>query len=94
VTDIGGENLFQENRGVTTVTSDVSASATFPEASSLTVTESFVATGLTFHGSNSFAEISSVSVSFVPEPSPLVLLGTFGAGAASFGWLRRRMRIA
>jgi hypothetical protein len=83
-------NVFQEDRGVTTITSDVSASATFPGASSLTATESFVATGLTFHGSNSFAEISSVSVSFVPEPSPLVLLGAFGASAAFFAWLPRK----
>jgi hypothetical protein len=81
-------NVFQENRGVTTIASDVSASATLHEASSLTVTESFIATGLTFHGSNSFAEISSVAVSFVPEPSPLVLLGVSGASAAFFAWLR------
>jgi hypothetical protein len=87
-------NVFQENRGMTTIASDVSALATFPEASSLTVTESFVATGLTFHGSNTFAEIGSVTVSFVPEPSPLVLVGVLGVSAVSFAWLRRRMGIA
>jgi hypothetical protein len=86
-------NALLENVGTTTITTDVSAAAIFPGSPSLTVTESFFASGLTSHGFGSLATLSHVSISFVPEPSPLALVGAFGSAVAFTGWLRRRKRV-
>jgi hypothetical protein len=49
-------------------------------APSFTVNASFSTSGLQARGFMSFASIQSVTIAFIPEPSPIVLVGV-GLGA-------------
>jgi hypothetical protein len=69
-------------------------STTFQGVSLLTVTVQFDAIGITSHGTNTFAAIDQVGVSFVPEPGFPLLVGTMAVlGLMSRRWRRPARRL-
>ncbi|MFO0952997.1 MAG: hypothetical protein U0835_17955 [Isosphaeraceae bacterium] len=70
----------------------MSTSAPFSPASVLTFTEQFGVVGFTVRGTNTVSTLNSVSVSVVPEPSPLVLASAAIGAIAAAAWRRRLTR--
>jgi hypothetical protein len=82
----------QANYGSNVISSSPGAIGTFSGVNSLSVTESFSASGLTDHGPVANASIGNVSVFFVPEPSPLQLVGVLGTVMTIVAGARRHGR--